>query len=64
MIDTSCSKNKSWNRGDIVKVGFLKLQVLGARAEKDSLPDIYTLASMDGTKIYEFIPHNGLRRVN
>jgi len=53
-----------WTVGNTVKVGFLKLRVLGMRAEKDYLPDIYTLESLDGTKRYEFIPHNGLTRIN
>lgn len=53
-----------WTVGNTVKVGFLKLRVLGMRAEKDALPDIYTLESLDGTKRYEFIPHNGLTRIH
>jgi hypothetical protein len=53
-----------WTTGSIVKVGFLRLQVVGARAEKDSMPDIYTLKSLDGQKWYEFIPHNGLHRID
>lgn len=53
-----------WTIGNVVKVGFLTLRVLSVRAEKDGLPDIYTLSSLDGTKAYEFIPHNGLNRIN
>lgn len=30
---------------------------------KDGLPDIYTLESLDGAKMYQFIPHNGLVRL-
>lgn len=56
------SGNK-WEPGQEVKVGFLRLRVLSVRAEKDYLPDIYTLESLDGTKRYEFIPHNGLHRI-
>lgn len=52
-----------WEPGQTVRVGFLTLRVLSARAEKDYLPDIYTLESLDGTKRYEFIPHNGLHRL-
>ena len=63
MINTQRSKNKSWNVGDVVKVGFMTLRVLGVRAEVDYLPDIYTLESLDGSKRYEFIPHNGLNRI-
>lgn len=52
-----------WVAGAIVKVGFLQLRVVSARAERDYLPDIYTLESLDGTRRYEFIPHNGLTRI-
>lgn len=62
MINTYRSK-QSWNIGSVVKVGFMTLRVLSCEAVKDSLPDIYTLESLDGSKTYEFIPHNGLRRV-
>ncbi len=55
---------QDWSVGAEVKVGFLKLRVLGVEAIKDGLPDIYTLESLDGTKQYEFIPHNGLSRTN
>lgn len=64
MINTQTSKNKDWKAGSIVKVGFMTLRVLGVRAEVDYLPDIYTLESLDGSKRYEFIPHNGLNRIS
>lgn len=54
---------QNWSVGSVVKVGFLSLRVLGCRAVKDGLPDIYTLESLDGRKCYEFIPHNGLVRL-
>jgi len=54
---------QNWGPGCIVKVGFLRLRVLSYRAEYDGLPDIYTLESIDGTRRYEFIPHNGLTRL-
>ncbi len=54
---------QNWTIGNVVKVGFLQLRVLGVKAVKDGLPDIYTLESLDGQKRYEFIPHNGLARV-
>ena len=63
MINTTRSKNKDWSIGAIVKIGFCTLRVVSARAEKDYLPDIYVLESIDGTKKYEFIPHNGLTRI-
>lgn len=57
-------KNKSWNIGDTVNVGFIKgLTVLRIEAVKDGLPDIYTLKASNGN-MYKFIPHNGLARIN
>lgn len=51
---------QEWTVGQIVKVGFMKdLEVVSARAEKDGMPDIYTLKNSQG-KLYEFIPHNGI----
>lgn len=55
---------QNWQEGQVVKVGFMSLRVLGVKAVKDYLPDIYTLESLDGTKKYEFIPHNGLTRIS
>ena len=54
---------QTWSIGQTVKVGFLTLRVVGARAVKDYLPDIYTLESLDGSKRYEFTPYHGLRLV-
>jgi hypothetical protein len=55
---------QNWSIGNTVKIGFLSLRVLSVRDEYDSMPDIYTLESLDGSKKYEFIPHNGLSRIN
>lgn len=64
MINTNrTKKGNTWEVGSVVKVGFMTLRVLDVRAIKDYLPDIYTLESLDGTKQYEFIPHNGLTRI-
>jgi len=63
MIDTTRSKNKSWNVGDVVKVGFMTLRVVSIQAVKDYLPDIYSLENLDGSRSYEFTPHNGLQRI-
>ena len=54
---------QDWTPGRTVRVGFLTLVVVAVRAVKDGMPDIYTLQSPDGTREYEFIPHNGLTRV-
>ncbi len=58
------NSKQNWGIGNTVNVGFLKLRVLECRAEYDGLPDIYTLESLDGSKRYEFIPHNGLTRID
>jgi hypothetical protein len=63
MINTSTSRQK-WERGAIVKVGFLILRVIDIKVIKDYLPDIYYLESIDKKKHYEFIPHNGLTRID
>lgn len=55
---------QNWAIGQLVRVGFLTLRVVAVVAVKDGMPDIYTLRSVDGTRTYEFIPHNGLSRVN
>lgn len=61
MITSQYNKNKDWTIGSIVNIGFMKnLTVVSVEAIKDFLPDIYTLKSASG-KMYEFIPHNGLR---
>lgn len=54
---------QDWSIGNIVKVGFMKLEVVAVEAIKDGMPDIYTLKSSNG-KMYEFIPHNGLIAIN
>jgi hypothetical protein len=55
---------QNWSTGQIVKVGFLTLKILSVKAIKDRLPTVYTLSSLDGKKIYEFIPHHGLTRIS
>ena len=55
---------QNWTVGQLVNVGFLKgLTVISVRAEFDGLPDIYTLEGKEG-RLYEFIPHNGISRIN
>ena len=55
---------QNWEVDKVVKAGFLSLRVTAIRAVKDCLPDIYDLESLDGVNHYEFIPHNGLTRIN
>jgi hypothetical protein len=59
----STRSKQSWETGSIVKVGFLSLKVLKKIATPGNyLPDQYALASLDGSRFYKFIPHNGLER--
>jgi hypothetical protein len=53
-----------WAVGETVSVGFLRLRVLACVATPGNyLPDQYALTNMHGTRFYQFIPHNGCRRV-
>lgn len=57
------NSKQNWSIGSVVRVGFVELRVTGIRAVRDGLPDIYEMESLDGSRRYEFIPHNGLIRV-
>jgi len=57
------NNNPSWKVGKVVKIGFLRLRVLGVRIVKDGLLDTYTLENLDGTERYEFTPYNRLKRI-
>ena len=59
MIRTS---KQSWEVGEVVKVGFLKLRICAKVATPGNyLPDQYAMADEKG-RFYRFIPHNGLTR--
>lgn len=64
MINTQRSVNRNWGIGATVKIGFLYFKVTGIAVVRDGLPDIYSLTNLDGTKRYQFIPHNGLTMTN
>ena len=57
------NSKQTWQQGEVVRVGFLRLRVLDMLAVKDYLPDLYLLESLDGTKRYRFIPHYGVKRL-
>ena len=57
------NSKQDWSKGSVVKVGFMELRITGIRAVRDAMPDIYDMESLDGSRRYEFIPHNGLIRV-
>lgn len=59
------NSKQNWEVGNVVKVGFLSLRVLEkVPTPGDFAPDMYRLESLDGSKEYEFVPHNGLNRVH
>lgn len=63
-LGTQTTKNKSWNIGEKVNIGFMKgLEVVKIEAIKDGKPDVYTVKSEKGI-LYEFTPHNGLSRIS
>jgi len=64
--DEVITKSKqSWEVGSQVKVGFLTLRVTAKEPTPgDYMPDAYHLSSLDGSKLYRFVPHNGLERLN
>jgi len=57
------NSRQNWGIGEIVKVGFLKLRILGMKSIVDGLPDIYELENLKGDKRYEFTPYNGLVKI-
>jgi hypothetical protein len=57
--------NQNWEVGQTVKVGFLSLRITAKEPTPgDYMPDAYHLESLDGSKHYRFVPHNGLERVS
>lgn len=55
-----------WQVGEVVKVGFMSLRVVGTEATPgDHLPDAYHLIGLGhkADRKYRFVPHNGLERV-
>lgn len=55
---------QDWSTGNTVKVGFLTLKIVGTDDARSCYGHvIYKLENADGTKKYEFSPHEGLSRV-
>lgn len=63
--DGRTDTGNQWVAGQVVKVGFLRLEVVGPiqNCQYYGLPQAYLLKSLDGTRAYEFVPHNGLHRI-
>lgn len=59
------NSNQNWSNGSTVRVGFLTLVVICAvRTPGDYAPDAYLLRNRNGTKLYRFVPHNGLEAIS
>lgn len=56
---------QNWTPGQTVKVGFLSLIVkVAIPTPGDSAPDAYLLTNQAGTRIYKFVPHNGVSKIS
>jgi hypothetical protein len=59
------NSKQTWDVEQTVKVGFLTLVVKAAiPTPGDGMPDAYILTNKAGDKLYAFVPHNGLRRID
>lgn len=58
------ARKQDWSVGATVKVGFLSLTVVAeVPTPGDFKPDAYVLASAAKGTFYEFVPHNGLNKI-
>lgn len=56
-------RKQSWEIGQTVRVGFLSLTVIAPlEATGDGLPGAYILTN--GTQLYAFVAHNGVRKIS
>lgn len=58
---------QAWQVGEVVKVGFMSLLVVGLEATPgDYLPDAYHLIGLGdkANRKYRCVPHNGIERVD
>ncbi|MDB5397398.1 MAG: hypothetical protein JWM91_4904 [Rhodospirillales bacterium] len=57
---------QKWEIGQVVSVGFISgLEVIGKVATPgDYKPDLWVLVQASTKRIYRFVPHSGLSRVN
>jgi hypothetical protein len=60
------NSKQRWQVGEVVRVGFLQLRVVEKEPTPgDYLPDAYILCGLGASesKLYRFVPHNGLERL-
>ena len=61
------NSKQTWEIGEVVKVGFLKLIITAKEPTPgDYMPDAYLLSGIGihHNRTYRFVPHNGLERTN
>jgi hypothetical protein len=59
------NSKQDWTVGKIVKVGFMTLRVKWMKETPgDYAPDKYLLECLKGEKLYVFVPHKGLERLD
>ncbi len=59
------NSNQNLQVGANVNVGFMPLVVLAAvKTPGDYLPDAYILGSTKNSKLYKFVPHNGIEKLD
>lgn len=55
------NSKQNWTVGAVVKVGFHSLKIRAiCQTPGDGLPDAYILTNLAESRLYKFIPHNGL----
>lgn len=58
------NSSQVWEVGETVKIGFLWLRITRKEPTPgDFAPDAYYLTDKTGTKVYRFVPHKGLERM-
>ncbi len=60
------NSKQRWEIGQTVSVGFVRNLVVKAAIPTpgDFAPDAYILTNAAGTQFYQFVPHNGLQKLD
>jgi hypothetical protein len=59
------NSKQNWAVGSTVKIGFMSLKVAFAcRTPGDYAPDAYLLTNSNESRLYKFVPHNGISGIS
>lgn len=59
------NSKQQWEVGNSVRAGFVTVTIKAkCFTPGDGLPDLYICTNAAGDKLYAFIPHNGLTRID